>query len=306
MLMTRRALAGAIGAFILLSVIVTVVFHHYTMDIAGVIDTGDPLEAPDSAAAAKPVVRISVISRYPPYIINSGYQPMMDYMTAHSAYRFELTLCSDYTEAVDMLLRGEAAAAFLGSFVYITARRQHGVIPILKPLNSNNEPFSRSVLFTTGTSGITTVAGLRGRTLALPSSESYSANWFLSGVLHAHQLHREDLTRIQHFPHHQSVIHQVAAGMFDAGVTREQLVETMPAGSIRILLYSDPFPTSPLVVAAGHDTTVIRAIREVLLVIGRNPTELPRITRGWDREFTHGFVEADDRDYDAIRAIGIR
>lgn len=302
-MMTRRSRTVLAAMLLALSAVFTVFFHRYAVDISGTVLSVPVEAAADSSRLHKPAVAISVVSRYPPNIIYSGYQPMLDYLTANTRYRFELRLCDDYNQAVQLLLEGEAAAAFLGSYVYIKARKEHGVVPVLKPLNSNREPFSRSVLFTRGDSPVFGVKDLRGRTLALPSAESYSANWLLQTEFVRHGIAPKDLKGIVNFPHHQSVIHNVLAGAFDAGVTREYLIARMRGRGLRVLLYSDPFPTSPLVVAKEHDPRIVAEIRRVLLALGPDRADLAEITRGWDNEFVNGFVPADDREYDAIRTL---
>jgi ABC-type phosphate/phosphonate transport system substrate-binding protein len=228
---------------------------------------------------------------------------MLDYVTSKTPYRFELRLCDDYNQAVQLLLAKEVAAAFLGSYVYIKARKDHGVIPILKPLNSNFEPFSRSVLFTGAAKNIYSINDLKKKRLALPSKESYSANWMLHYEFVKNKIVPSDLSEIVNFPHHQSVIQNVMNDRFDAGVTREYLIKKIQNRNIRILMYSDPFPSSPIVVAREHSPEIVAALKSVLLTINRGNPEREAITRGWDNEFIYGFVEADDRDYDAVRTI---
>lgn len=281
----------------------TYFFYHYTMNIEGIVTTDREPQVVDTSSVQKPIVYISVISRYPPNIIYNGYQPMLDYLTSQTPYRFELKLCEDYNHAVQLLLKKEVAAAFLGSYVYIKARSEHGVIPILKPLNSNFEPFSRSVLFTGSTKNIYSINDLKNKKLALPSTESYSSNWMLEYEFKKNNIRPNELAQIVNFPHHQSVIQNVSNDLFDAGVTREYLIKKIVNRNIRILMYSDPFPTSPIVVAREHSSEIVRSLKQVLLSINRDNPNRETITRGWDNEFIYGFVEANDDDYDIVRTI---
>jgi phosphonate transport system substrate-binding protein len=282
----------------------TIFFYGYFLNISGVYTTAREEYERVSAGPGKPVVYIGVISRYPPNIIYRGYQPMLEYLSSNTPYQFELKLSSDYNEAVQMLVEGETAAAFLGSYVYIKAREKHRIIPILKPLNENYEPYSRSVLITHKSSGLKELKDLKGKRLALPSQESFSGNWLISYELGRRGIRISDIAEIQHFPHHQSVIYQVANRYFDAGVTREFLVNSLQnRDSIRIILYSDKIPTSPLVAAEGYDQNIINAMSAALLVLNRSNLNLAQITRNWDSEFKYGFEKANDADYDFIRLI---
>jgi phosphonate transport system substrate-binding protein len=281
----------------------TYFFYRYAVSIDGVLEQTVYGLPGDSLQSKRQVVYISVISRYPPNIIYRGYQPLLDYLTSQTAYRFELKLCDDYNEAVRLLITKEAAAAFLGSYVYIQAHEEHGVIPILKPLNSNHEPFSRSVLFTAGSNEIFSVNDLKGRSLALPSRESFSTNWFLHSVLNKSNIRQNDLGTIVNLPHHQSVIDKVLRGVCDVGVTREHLIKRLKNKNVRILMYSDPFPSSPIVVAKDYSRPIVDAITDALLNVERSGPEIKQITAGWDNEFIYGFVQATDADYNVVREI---
>ncbi len=301
--MDKKKLTSGILIISLCAAVFTVFLYVRTMDIAmtkPIPSTGARL---DSAALVKPVVYIGVVSRYPPNIIYHGYQPILDYMTSCSPYRFELKLSDDYNQAVKLLINKEVAAAFLGSYVYVQAHREAGVIPLLKPLNENFEPFSRSVLITNASSAIFTPADLRGKRIALPAPESYSSNWMLKDVLPGLRLKPSDMGEIRHFPHHQSVIQYVSKNIYDAGVTREFLVKTLLNRSVRVIRYSDPYPTSPLVTTVDHPKDVIRAITGALLAITPQNPNRRHITRNWDDEFKHGFVTASDSDYDVMRKV---
>ena len=54
-------------------------------------------------AAEKPLIRFGVIPRYNPLVMYKRYQPIMDYLTAETPYRFELKISKDYPEAVRFL-----------------------------------------------------------------------------------------------------------------------------------------------------------------------------------------------------------
>ncbi len=302
-MINKRTTFTGIILLTIISIVFTYFFYHYTMNIEGIIATEREAQVDDSSSVHKPIVYISVISRYPPNIIYNGYQPLLDYLTSQTPYRFELKLCEDYNQAVQLLLKKEVAAAFLGSYVYIKARSEHGVIPILKPLNSNFEPFSRSVLFTGSAKNIYSINDLKNKKLALPSTESYSSNWMLEYEFKKNNIHPNELAEIVNFPHHQSVIQNVTNDLFDAGVTREYLIKKILNRNIRILMYSDPFPTSPIVVAREHSSEIVRSLKQVLLSINRDNPNRETITRGWDNEFIYGFVEANDKDYDIVRTI---
>jgi phosphonate transport system substrate-binding protein len=302
-LVTKKKLLGTLAGVFFLALVFTIVFYLYALDIAREQIITSTRSVIDSSLQSKPVIYLGVISRYPPNILYHGYQPILDYLTSKTPYRFGLKLSDDYNQAVQMLVRKEVAAAFLGSYVYVRAHREHGIIPILKPLNENFEPFSRSVVITSISGTIYSINELKGKRIALPSKESFSSIWLMRNEIRKHGIREEDFAEIRNFPHHQSVIHNVAKNVYDVGVTREYLVKKLINKSLRVLLYSDPVPTSPIVAAADYPKDIIIAIKKTLLALNQTNPDRAAITKGWDVEFVNGFVEAFDHDYDIIRAL---
>lgn len=202
-----------------------------------------------------------------------------------------------------MLVRGDAAAAFLGTYIYIRAREQNGLRAILKPLNENGEPLSRSVLITRTGSPIASVKDLAGKRLALPSQDSFSGNWLPLAEFPRAGLTRGQLPVIRHFSHHHSVVYQVLRGAYDAGVVKERVAKEFANRDIRIILSSSPIPGSPLVVSKDCDTSIVRSIRTALLAIDVSKPADREMVRQWDQEFRYGFATATEQDFDGIRDL---
>lgn len=301
--MLKQKLYLLIFFSILIVAFFTVLFYNYSLDIERLIKTTNSDNEVDTLLYHKPVIYIGVVSRYPPNIIYRGYQPVLDYLTSKTKYRFELKLSSDYNEAVEMLVTNKVSAAFIGSYVYTIAHSSLGIIPILKPLNENNQPFARSVLIAKINSGINSLKDVKNKRLALPSKESFSANWLINKEFRINKIQLNDFKEVQNFPHHQSVIYQVAKGIYDLGVTREYLVTPQIKRNVKIILYSDPIPTSPLVVAPNYDKELVKEIKKAFLDVNKDRKKRQEITKGWDNEFVYGFTEAKDSDYDIIRQI---
>lgn len=297
-----KAPAILTAALIVIAVF-TAVFYHLVMDIERDFSLHPRLAAVDSTSLTKPVVYVGVISRYRPRVIYRGYQPIMDYLTANTPYRFELRLSKDYNAALQNLISRRVSAVFLGSYLYVHAHTKYGVIPILKPLNENLQPVSRSVLIVNPRAGIKVPRDLMGKKLALPAKESFSSNWIIDYELARHGIKPHDLAAIHNFSHHHTVIAQVLNGNFDAGVTREYLVKDLFDNGLRAMLYSDPIPSSPIAVAANYDREIIGAMQTALLAVNRDEKRRREITPDWDGEFVNGFVTAADSDYAIVRTL---
>ena len=296
--MQHRLRAASLLLVIVLSLgVASIILYSWTTDIGQGFPPSPPGQR-SSAVSRKPVLSIGVVSRYPPPVIYHGYQPIMDYLTERTPYIFELRPAGSYQEAVDRLVQGETAAAFLGTYIYVRAHDQFGVRAILKPLNENGEPLSRSVLITRSGSPIQNVRDLAGKRLALPSQDSFSGNW-----LPLAEFGPDEAPVVRHFSHHHSVGYQVLRGAFDAGVVKERVAREFTNRDIRIVLSSSPIPGSPLVVRKDCDTAIVRAIRTALLDIDVRRSYDRELVQQWDQEFRYGFAEATEEDFNGIRGL---
>lgn len=293
----RLRAASLLLVIVLFLGVASIILYSWTTDIGEGFPPSPPGQR-SPAVSQKPVLSIGVVSRYPPPVIYHGYQPIMDYLTERTPYIFELRPAGSYQEAVDRLVRGETAAAFLGTYIYVRAHARFGVQAILKPLNENGEPLSRSVLITRSGSPIQNVRDLAGKRLALPSQDSFSGNW-----LPLAEFGPDAAPVVRHFSHHHSVVYQVLRGAFDAGVVKERVAREFANRDIRIVLSSSPIPGSPLVVRKDCDTAIVRAIRTALLDIDVRRSYDRELVQQWDQEFRYGFAKATEEDFDGIRGL---
>ncbi len=286
---------------IVFALIFTIIFYNFTLNIERTIIYNRNNNT--NNLKNKETVYIGVISRYPPNIIYRGYQPILDYLTKTTNYNFQLKLSENYSQTIEMLINKQVEAAFVGSLVYVEAKQKYNISPILKPLNENFIPSSRSVLFTKYDSKIKSIADIINKSIALPASESFSSNWFTNVLLRDNNLTLKNLGEIKNFPHHQSVIYQVVRGNYDIGVTREYLLKNLIDSTVTILAYSNPFPTSPIIALSDNKSKAISEMVNSLLKINKNNPNRREITKGWDNEFVYGFNKAEDKDYDIIREL---
>jgi len=298
--MFKKEFLLSLLVFTIVGFAATFFFYKSAIDISTKIPSGKQ-EVKSVSEKEKLTVYIGVISRYPPNIIFKGYQPIIDYLNQNEKFQFELKLSTSYSETVNQLINGDVAVAFFGSLLYINAHERYGIIPILKPLNEDFKPFFKSVVFVKSSSNINSIKDLKGKRIALPSSESFSGNWLVKYELSKYNILEKDIKEIKNFAYHQNVIYQVLNGDFDAGVVKDRVIEEYDDRKIKVIAYSEPVPGSPIVAAINHDPEIIDAIKSLLLKIDLKHPKYQEILKSWDKEFLYGFVEANDSDYDLIR-----
>jgi phosphonate transport system substrate-binding protein len=298
--MFRKEFLLSLLVFTIVGFAATFLFYKSAIDISTKIPSGKQ-EFNSVTEKEKVAVYIGVISRYPPNIIFKGYQPIIDYLNQNEKFQFELKLSTSYSETVNQLINGEVAVAFFGTLLYTNAHERYGIIPILKPLNEDFKPFFKSVVFTRSNSSIASIKDLKGKRVALPSSESFSGNWLIKYELLKYNILEKDIKEIKNFAYHQNVIYQVLNGDFDAGVVKDRVIGEYDERKIKIIGYSEPVPGSPIVAAKNYDTEIINTIKSRLLQIDLKKSAYRELVKSWDKEFIYGFVEANDSDYDLIR-----
>jgi phosphonate transport system substrate-binding protein len=103
---------------------------------------------------------------------------------------------------------------------------------------------------------------------------------------------------------HAATANAVTSGRYEAGALQDKLAGDLEArGLVRILAYSDPYPSSGIVTAPRVPPDVARTLSDALLAfdpLGKDATGV----RNWSRtEMAGGFVAARDEDYEALRDI---
>lgn len=248
----------------------------------------------------KPLVLFGIIPRYNPMVMYRNYQPLMDYLSAHTPYRFELKLSRNYPDAVRMLRTGETQVASLGDLTFAEAFRQFGPLPVAKPLNSLGQPFYRSAIIVRSDSPIQQLTDLKGKSFAFGDIHSTSGNLIPRDFLFRNGVSLFDLQRFENLDSHDAVAKAVLKGKVDAGAVKDVVAQRYSAHGLRILSLSEPIPGVPIVAHPDTAPELVNALRQALLGIDPKDPVQSRAMADWDPEFRNGFVAARAEDYQAI------
>lgn len=253
-----------------------------------------------ATAADKQIIRFGVIPRYNPLVMYKRYQPIMDYLTAETPYRFELKISRDYPEAVRFLQQGVTQISSLGDVTFAEANLRYQAIPILKPLNNDGNPFYRSAIIVKNNSPLSTIKELKGKTMAFGSLHSTSGNLIPRYLLWDNGVRMQDLKSFNNLQHHDAVAKAILKGQFDAGAVKDVVAEKYKPHGLRILAWSKSLPAVPLVVRRDTPPAVVTAITQALLKLDRTNPRHKEIMKTWDDEFCNGFAPAKPADYNMI------
>ncbi len=247
-------------------------------------------------------IHFGVVPRDNPRMAYEKYQPLIDYLSETTPYRFELVLKKTYEDTVYALGTGEIEMALLGPLAYLEARALFGAVSILKGTTVKGEPFYRSVIITKRDSPVNDLSDLRGKAFAFAALKSTSGNLIPRYLLAGAGIHLSELGEYRNFAYHDSVVKWVLRGKYDAGAVREVIAEKYLPLGLKIIASSEPIPTGPVVVGPRTPYAVAETVKRVLQDMGR--TERGREVLGrLDPEVRGGFVAADDSDYEGIREM---
>jgi phosphonate transport system substrate-binding protein len=252
---------------------------------------------PSSPEDEKPVIHFGIIPRYNPMLMYRSYQPMMDYLSEHTPYRFELKLARDYTEAVALLQEGITPIASLGDVTFAEAQRNFDARPILKPLNGKGEAHYRSIIIVREDSPIRTMDELKGKTFAFGDPHSTSGNLIPRYLLFNHGITLFDLKEFVTLGSHDAAAKAVLKGKFDAGAVKDVIAYRYQEHGLRFLAESEPIPSVPIVVRRDAPPELVAAVKKALLSIDAGDPRQRERMKDWDPEFRNGFTEAHEEDY---------
>jgi len=250
----------------------------------------------------KSIVFFGVIPRDNPRIAYEKYQPLMDYLSEHSPYTYELVLKKDYEDTVNALGMGDIDVAILGPLSYLEAHAYYGAICILKGITEKGKPFDRSVIITTKESSIKDLKDIKGRSFAFASPKSTLGNLIPRYMLADAGIHLQDLKEYKNFNYYDSVVKWILRGRYDAGGVREMVADKYLSLGLKTIAISDPIPTPPVVIGPKTPYLIVEDIKTQLLNLSK--TEEGRVVlEKLDPSFRGGFIPAKDSDYKKIREM---
>jgi phosphonate transport system substrate-binding protein len=255
------------------------------------------------AGPTKPTVRITFISRYNPRVMILEYTPLLEYLTAHTPYTFELVLSRNYHEAVESLCTGKVEIASLGGLTYLEARNRCELRLVARPLNARGKPSYRSALIVRDDSSLRSLGDLRQKRIAFASTHSTSGALIPISELVRTGLNREDFLSIRFLPHHDTVAKAVLAGDVDVGAVKDVIADKYAPGGLRIIHRSAPIPSVPIVAGPTCSEELRSAVAEALFALNGDDARSRQDFSTWNREFRSGFAPAEPVNYDDLAEI---
>lgn len=213
----------------------------------------------------------------------------------HRPVHIKLQVARNYQAGIADLVAGRVDFERLGAASYVLAKEEAPGIDILAAERFGDAKFFKGVICVGNSSGITTLAQLKGKTFAFGSEDSTIGRYMAQLYLARAGITAGELKSYQYLGRHDRVGMAVGAGQFDAGALEGTIFAKLVAAGVPIRpLASFRAPTKAWVARIGLDAPVKEELRRALLAV-KDSKALAALR-------FDGFLAADDADYSLVRA----
>ena len=241
-----------------------------------------------------------VIPRFNPHVTYEYYQPLMDYLSRKTPYRFELRLGRTYAGTIEDLEKGVTDVAYLGGTTYTLARHRFGARALVKPRNAQGGSTYRSCIIVRKDSPIRTIADLKGKSMAFGARRSTTGSLIPLYLLYGSGVTPDCFKNMKNFRNHEEVAKAVLKGIYDAGAVKDVVAWKYQAQGLRVIAMSEELPNAPIAAGPALPADAEAALTQALLSIGGNGAEGQAVLAELGPELRHGFVRARSEDYDFL------
>lgn len=228
-------------------------------------------------------------------------QPLKRYLEAKLGKEIELIVTTDYSSMIEAMRFGRIDLGYFGPLSYVLARTKADIEPFAAMV-TDGKPTYRSIIIANASSGVASIADLRGKKMAYGDRASTSSHLIPKTMLTEAGL-KGGKDYEQHFVGaHDAVAVNVANGNADAGGLSEVIFNSLierqliDADKVKVLGYSEEYPQYPWAMRSELDADLKQKIRTAFTSL-----EDPEVLENFKAE---GFVAITDRDYDVIREMG--
>lgn len=277
--------------------------------------------APSLAAAQScedpKVLKFSIIPTQESIRELTLYKPVLDLLAKNTGKKIEFYMPTSYSSVVEALMGKWVDVAVLGPESYVIAHNKDASIEVFatyykKALGVQEAaPGYRSMLITKKGSKFTTVDSLKGSVMLLVDPASTSGalipdTVFVEQVTHVPN--KQYFSRVAFSGGHDLSTLAVADGKADAAfVASHRFMNTIQTGKVKLddfnILWKSPLlPQDPFVYRGTLCPQVKEQIANTFLTLDQTP-EGKKYLENVDSE---KFVKMTDKDYDIIRAAGVK
>jgi phosphonate transport system substrate-binding protein len=266
-----------------------------------------------AAAAGEPApakLRIAFIAYENPNQLMENVEPVVASLEQRIGVEIEHFTATDYAGVVEALRNATADVGFMGALPYVMAHHHAGAYPIAGEVYGGS-PTYRSRIFVRKDSGIASLEGLRGKSIAFVDPISSSGYlypldvFFKAGLVEDRERAERFFKRVYFAGGDEQAVRAVLNRFVDAagiGQFAWSLLRPEERDQVVFIAESDPIPSHCVVVRAGLDRAVATRLQEALVGLDRErDADLLRRLYNVD-----GYVAVTHETYAGVEALARR
>lgn len=235
------------------------------------------------------------------------YIPFLQYLSKETGYNFEIHFTSEYDNTQNNLGDGITQFAAIGALSYIRAHDLYEVACLVRGLNLEYKDKYRSAIVTLPDSDINKIEDIKGKIFGFGSIYSTQGHLLPRKMLEDANIKLVDLEKYVYTGCHRNCIAALVNNDCDvAGVQDTLAISLANQGKIKIIAFSDYYPSSGISVNKDVECSLSDIVKQALLSFEPKGKH-SGLLKDWDStEMPCGFVEAEDEDYDELRELAIK
>ncbi len=229
---------------------------------------------------------------------------LANWLQQQTGLSFEVVAPRQGDTVVDEICSGEVDFAAVGTVSYLQAHHRCNAHILVRGLNVRGEDTYRAAIVTPLGSSLEDLAQLRGRSFAFGATNSTQGYLIPRLMLSEAGIGLDDLRAYTFHESHAATANAVASGRYDAGGLQDTLAQDLTdRGLLRILVLSNPFPSSGIIAGPRVPEKTEALVRQALLDLDPVGEDAEALYH-WERsEMPRGFALARDADYDELRRV---
>lgn len=231
---------------------------------------------------------------------------LANFLEKKTGLSFTVSIAIHDANIVNRICEDKVDLAVVGTVSYLQAYELCGARILVRGLNIDGHDTYRSAIVTAIDSDIKTINELEDHSFAFGAPNSTQGHLIPRIMFQQMNLKLENLRAFAYHESHASTANAIISGRFEAGAIQDTLARSLVnRGLVRILAFSDAYPSSGIIVSPKVPEKTLELIRAALVSINPQDEDFHLLYR-WDRsEMPLGFVVAHDEDYDDFRQIAI-
>lgn len=262
----------------------------------------DPLWIPTATDGAE--WRIGFDPRLEPKDDVRQLASLAQWLSHKTGLSFSVVISEKDGNVVDDLCSAKVDFAVVGTVSYLQANALCEATILVRGRNAEGKDTYRAAIIVSPNSAIQTIQDLRGVSFAFGALNSTQGHLIPRLMLQKAGLTLEDFSSYTYAGSHVATANAVASGRYQAGALQDTLaLDLAQRGLVRILMMSDPYPSSGIITGAHVPSQTAELVRQALLQLDPKGVDAAALYQWWRTEMPLGFVPARDDEYDELRRI---